>query len=446
MLEAPARAALAGRTMSRFLIAAALSAAIPAIATAQTKPQTNTSTEEKAFDAVAAWDEFEELLRGRYAYIERDDVDVEAQLARSKELAAQVADEAEFRSLVHRTALTFMDPHLIVGPFTDEDYAIVMTAAEMDARFEGGVLRIADIRRDSPAFAAGIRTGDAILAVDGVAPHEAARRPFGAVLPEPTSAQFDYGATLAVNGRRGHARTLTVQSASGETREVTLASTSDFLRTLRDRDIVSVDFVGKGKDVAHLRIANALGNNDLITAFDAAMEQAAGAKALILDLRDTPSGGNTEVGRSIIGHFVTEVSPYQMHRIPALEREFTVPRQFVEYVFPRGPHFAGPVAVLHGRWTGSMGEGVVIGMDAAAPNAVTIGSDMGDLLGALWNFTLEKSHARVDLGGEAMFHVDGTPREDYVADIPVTPADSTPNGSDPAVAAALDYFASLAKN
>ena len=446
MLDAPARAALAGRTMSRFLIAAALSAAIPAIATAQTKPQTNTSTEEKAFDAVAAWDEFEELLRGRYAYIERDDVDVEAQLARSKELAAQATDEAEFRSLVHRTALTFMDPHLIVGPFTDEDYAIVMTAAEMDARFEGGVLRIADIRRDSPAFAAGIRTGDAILAVDGVAPHEAARRPFGAVLPEPTSAQFDYGATLAVNGRRGHARTLTVQSASGETREVTLASTSDFLRTLRDRDIVSVDFVGKGKDVAHLRIANALGNNDLITAFDAAMEQAAGAKALILDLRDTPSGGNTEVGRSIIGHFVTEVSPYQMHRIPALEREFTVPRQFVEFVFPRGPHFAGPVAVLHGRWTGSMGEGVVIGMDAAAPNAVTIGSDMGDLLGALWNFTLEKSHARVDLGGEAMFHVDGTPREDYVADIPVTPADSTPNGSDPAVAAALDYFASLAKN
>ena len=93
MLEAPARAALAGRTMSRFLIAAALSAAIPAIATAQTKPQTNTSTEEKAFDAVAAWDEFEELLRGRYAYIERDDVDVEAQLARSKELAAQATDE-----------------------------------------------------------------------------------------------------------------------------------------------------------------------------------------------------------------------------------------------------------------------------------------------------------------------------------------------------------------
>lgn len=446
MLDAPARAALAGRMMSRFLIAAALSAAIPASATAQQSPQPGTPAEAKPFDAAAAWDEFDELLRGRYAYIERDDVDVEAQLARSRELAAQATDEAEFRSLIHRTALTFMDPHLIVGPFTDEDYAIIMTAAEMDARFEGGVLRIADIRRDSPAFAAGIRTGDAILAVDGVAPREAARCPFGAVLPEPTSAQFDYGATLAVNGRRGHARTLTVQSASGETREVTLASTSDFLRTLRDRDIVSVDFVGKGKDVAHLRIANALGNNDLITAFDAAMEQAAGAKALILDLRDTPSGGNTEVGRSIIGHFVTEVSPYQMHRIPALEREFTVPRQFVEYVYPRVPHFAGPVAVLHGRWTGSMGEGVVIGMDAAAQNAVTIGSDMGDLLGALWNFTLEKSDARVDLGGESMFHIDGTPREDYVADIAVTPADSAPDGSDPAVTAALEYFASLANN
>ena len=44
--------------------------------------------------------------------------------------------------------------------------------------------------------------------------------------------------------------------------------------------------------------------------------------------------------------------------------------------------------------------GRLVGMDAAT-NATTIGSNMGDLLGGLWNEQLELSGARVDLGGEA---------------------------------------------
>ena len=143
--------------------------------------------------------------------------------------------------------------------------------------------------------------------------------------------------------------------------------------------------------------------------------------------------------RSIMGHFVVEPKPYQMHRIPAFEREFTVPRQFVEYVMPRAPQFLGPVFVLHGKWTGSMGEGIVIGMDAAS-DAVTIGSDMGDLLGGLWNYDLEVSNARLDLGGEALFHVDGTPREDYVAQHAIMPASTAGDGTDPAIGKALQLL------
>lgn len=391
-----------------------------------------------AFDAAAAWDEFEQVLRRGYAYIERDDIDVEAQLDRSRALAAKAPDKAALRRIMHRTALTFMDPHLIVGPFEDDDYAIVMTAADLDARFEDGKALIVDVRRGSPAFDAGLRPGDEVLSIDGKPARAAAQAPFGEVLPDPTADQFDYGLTLAVNGRRKGDRSLELRKANGQVRTFELGSTRDWANSLREREPVDLSFVGPRGDVAVLSPLNSLGNNDTITAFDAALKNAiaAGARAVILDMRETPSGGNTEVGRSIIGHFTDRVRPYQMHRIPALEREFTVPRQFVEYVFPREPFFGGPVFVLHGRWTGSMGEGIVIGMDAAT-GATTIGSNMGDLLGGLWNDQLELSGARVDLGGESLFHVDGTPREDYVADVPVEPASTARDGTDPALAEAL---------
>lgn len=79
-----------------------------------------------------------------------------------------------------------------------------------------------------------------------------------------------------------------------------------------------------------------------------------------------------------------------------------------------------------------MGEGIVIGMDAAT-DAVSVGSNMGDLLGGLYNVDLPKSGARVDLGVESLFHVNGTPREDFVADHPLSSADTAPDGSDPAI-------------
>jgi len=408
---------------------------LPVLGQAQ-NPVAGELQQSASFDGRAAWAEFEMLLREAYAYIDRDDIDVDAQLQRSRALAANAPNAQQFRRIIHQTALTFMDPHLIVGPFTDDDYAIIMTAADMDVAFVDGWAIVRDVRRGSPAFEAGIRPGDRLVLIDGKPATEAARLPFGDVLPEPSAAQLDYGVTIAANGKRGSGRVLRVRRGNERERTVELISTSDYDRSLDDRPSLTVEFVGEQRDVAVIRILNSLGNNDTIAAFDAAVAEVTGARALVLDLRETPSGGNTEVARSIIGHFVTETRPYQMHRNPAVERAFTVPRQFVEYVAPREPHFSGPVFVLHGRWTGSMGEGVVIGMDAAT-EATTIGSNMGDLLGALWNRDLPASGARVDFAGESLFHVNGTPRDDYVAQMPTTPIDTAPDGSDPGIAAVL---------
>lgn len=397
------------------------------------------------FDAEAGWGEFERLLRSHYAYLERlGEESVERQLERSRNVAASAKTPEELRRIMHRTALTFMDPHLIVGPFEAKDYAIIYSGADLRATYEDGRYEVSEVRRDSAASRAGVRPGWRILAIDGVDAGQAARLPFGRVLHEPTGPQLSYGITLAANGLRGQKqRSLSFAKPGGTTAEIEMPV--PFTRALGSGSdkLVSLERVGDDGQFAHVLIHNSLGENETITAFDKIMRQIADADGVIIDLRDTPSGGNTDVARSIIGHFLTTPTPYQVHTIPAVKRELGVPRRFVELASPRLPHFAGPLVVLHGSWTGSMGEGLAIGLDAAA-GAYTIGSDMGDLLGALWNFDLAISGARLDMGVERLFHPEGQPREDYVADLPAAYGDIDPDGRDPLLPIAIRHLENIA--
>ncbi len=399
--------------------------------------QAPTPTTEKVpdFDTAQAWQEFEDQFRLFYAYAQRNDIDVEAQLTRSRALALQAVGPDEFRKILHQTALTFSDPHFIVGPFDQSDYSVIPTGSDIVTSYSDGRFHVADVRAGSAADKAGIRPGWQIVSADGVDMKSAAIRPYGQVLPEPTDKQKNYGAMLAVSGLRNKPRTL-VFEVGGELLSIDLPSTYTLGKSINAGPLLETSRNG---DIGIIRINNALGNNDLIPAFDQAVQSLSDTRAIIIDLRNTPSGGNTEVARSIIGHFVTGTQSYQIHEIPSIEREFTVPRRFIEQVEPREPQYPKPIVVLGGRWTGSMGEGLVIGLDAAA-DAYTISSDMADLLGALSNIDLEKSGARMDFGTETLFHVNGTPREDYIADMPLESADRDADGTDPAMRSALEYL------
>jgi hypothetical protein len=72
----------------------------------------------------------------------------------------------------------------------------------------------------------------------------------------------------------------------------------------------------------------------------------------------------------------------------------------------------GPLTVRVGRWTGSMGEGLAIGFDALG--AKVVGTHMAGLLGAIYDFRLERSGLVIKLPAERLLAVDGTPRERFV--------------------------------
>jgi carboxyl-terminal processing protease len=366
----------------------------------------------KVFNAVAAWNEFDELVRTRYGYLERPGVHGDAILRHFAPQAEASATQADFIDVLQLVAHNFADPHFIVGPLNDDDYAVFPTSADLFAQGRGQQFTIVDVRRDSDAQRQGVSPGSRIISIDGLTPTAAIERALGRPIQELSSQQKDAGINIALAGRRHHRRSLVIANTTGE-QAFDLAPTNGFADAVAARP--SVTFERRTSGAAVIRIENSLGNNETIKAFAAALDQAKGTNRLVIDLRNTPSGGNTTVARGILGHFIDREHPYQVHVVPAEQRQFGVPRKFVEYVLPIAPRYRGKVIVLGGHWTGSMGEGLMIGFEAIGVR--TAGSRLAHLLGALFNEQLEVSGARVDLGEEQLFDVRGKPREDFVPDL-----------------------------
>jgi C-terminal processing protease CtpA/Prc len=161
---------------------------------------------------------------------------------------------------------------------------------------------------------------------------------------------------------------------------------------------------------------------------------------LIVDLRNTASGGNSSVDRGILGRFVERELPYQKHVLPSEERETNVRRSWLELVSPRGEFvYSRPVAVLVDHWTGSMGEGLAIGFDAIRPGTV-VGTAMAGLVGATYHITLPRTGIGVNIPAERLYHVNGAPRETFQPAVLVDVARAE-SGQDPFMAAALRVLA-----
>ncbi|WP_208308591.1 hypothetical protein [Hymenobacter defluvii] len=363
---------------------------------------------DEPFVATTAWQEFTTLLRTRYAYFTRPGVEGEAILTAFAPAAHAAPTKAAFRDVLQLVAHNFADPHFIVGPLDSTDYNVVPTSSDLVASYRDGQGHLVDVRHESDAEQQGLRPGAQLVRVDGLSPREAIERVMGCPVATLSPVQREAGLNIALAGVRGHSRQLTVR-VGRQRRTYTLRSPGEQAQRVRTLPPVRVTQRG---NVAIIRFNNSLGNNATIAAFQAALQQVQSSTGLVLDFRNTPSGGNTTVARSILGHFVRVEQPYQVHVVPSEQRLYGVPRKFVEYVLPLAPYYAGKVIVLGGHWTGSMGEGLLIGF--AALGVPTAGSELAHLLGALFNERLTQCDARVDLGEEQLLQVTGAPREAFV--------------------------------
>ncbi|MFC4160481.1 S41 family peptidase [Chitinimonas lacunae] len=373
---------------------------------------------------LADFDEFCRSVAEGYAYFDVKTTQWDKVCSHYRARLTPDADRRTLMRALEGALAELYDDHVQLGSSDAESPRPVPTGASLWAEWHDGRVMVREVRPGSAAEQAGLRAGMEVLAIDGIAVAEAVARhqPRFLRAPDPEAQRWALQTALAGRQNKQPMR-LTVKD--GETSR-TLEYLPGFAKATEPLTATQLE-----KRFGYIRLHNSLGDNErTVKAFDQALEQLAGSEGLILDLRDTPSGGNSIVARGIMGRLVAGESPYQIHEQVWDERTSGIRRRWVEYVTPRGQRFAAPVVVLVGRWTGSMGEGLAIGLHGARGAAV-VGTPMARLRGAIFNFTLEHSKLTVRIPTEKLFHIDGTPRESFI------PCPAQAVAPDPALATAL---------
>ena len=305
------------------------------------------------------------------------------------------------------------DHHVSLGTNTSASPRLVPTGADLWGEVVGERALITEVRRGAAAERAGLRAGMVVTRIGGRATADAvaARRPAINGRGDPEAASWAFRVLLA--GTHDTSRRLTACTTPDACRDYALDPPE-----LPDASTPVTSRLDG--DIGYVRIENSLGNSDTVAAFDAALATLAPARGLILDLRDTPSGGSTDIAEPILGRFLDAPRDYQ--RVFAPGRDGA---PWNKQLAPRPPFEPRPLVVLVDHWTGSMGEGMAIGLDAAH-RATVVGTPMAGLRGGIAGVTLPHSAITVRFQNERLFHVDGTPRERWMPPILVEPAGGEP--------------------
>ncbi|PJJ53268.1 S41 family peptidase [Hymenobacter chitinivorans] len=330
-----------------------------------------------------------------------------------------VTSRSQFVRLLENALAELYDNHAGLSTNLPDSRRLLPSGTDAWARFEQGKAVIVAVRAGFGAERVGLRPGMELVAVNGVPIEQALRPLLGRTLKTIDAAAREVALNQALAGTHDQARQLTVR-AGGKKRMLYPDQPTAQLENIRYPALLESRQIGT---VGYIRIHNSLGNNALVAAFDSALTRLGSTTGLVLDLRETPGGGNTVVARALMGRLLTQEQPYQRHEQPAEEREFGVRRSWLELVAPRPQPYTRPVVVLVGPWTSSMGEGITVGLESMR-RATIIGTEMARLNGSIESYRLPNSRFGFNIPTERLYRVDGLPRENFVPAI--RPDDTIP--------------------
>ncbi len=352
------------------------------------------------------FDEFWSDIEGNYAFLDQQKIDCKKAKAFYQDKVRDVKSREDFVRLLETMLNEFHNGHVSLNTNLSSSNRIIPSGSDIWVEKSGDDFVIKDLRKGSAAEKSGLKIGMKISKFNDLEIGPQLEKFFPKTVAVDQDA-MQYAISMLFAGTHDKPRKISVLENGSSKDYFPDDFKSDKTDSLLESKLLK-------PNVGYIKINNSLWNNDLIAQFDSALENLSNTKFLILDLTETPAGGNTTVARAILGRFTSVKKPYQQHEFD--EKQFDTKRSWVEYVSPRKSQYKGKVYVLVSHWTGSMGEGMAIGFDAMK-SAEIIGTEMGKLIGAISNFQLSETKIGYQIPTERLYHIDGTPRENFVPKI-----------------------------
>ena len=398
------------------------------------RPQQSFSPEQFAADFDFMWSS----LRDNYVYFDKKETDWNRVRELYRPMLAGVKSRSDFVTLLEKVLDELYDNHLSLNTNLNSSPRLVPTGLDVWAEWRDGRAVITQLRKGFSAEQAGLRMGMEIVSINGVPVEIAVARRLPKSLKTISAEVRNWALRAVLAGTHDQPRIVVAKSRRGLSRSYRLdlptQTTADNYNYMP-----KVEWKMLPRQIGYIKI-NDLIANEMVSQFDAALSQLRNSHGLILDIRDIPRGGNTEVAEPIMGRLVDRRMGYQ--EVAPLHEA-----KYMKEISPRGDWtFAAPIVVLVNRWTASMGEGIAIGL-AGMKRATIVGTQMAGLNGGVFNLELPETKIGVTYPGERLNHINGTPRENFTPPVLVDLMDARlSRSSDPIFTAGYRTVTRLIKS
>ncbi|MBK8549976.1 MAG: PDZ domain-containing protein [Ignavibacteria bacterium] len=356
--------------------------------------------------------EFWTVVKENYAYFENKNTDWDKVKEVYLPLAENAADRKELITIFENAIEELYDNHFSLNTNLNTSTRLVPSGLDIWAEYIDGKAIVTEVRKGFSADKAGVKNGMEIISINGIPVEKAVNERIGKCITSIKAEVRNYALRQLLAGTYLVQRIIELKQ-NGEIITVNLDKAIGDLSVNNENDSL-LEFRIIDDGIGYIKLNNSLGDTKVIQLFDNALSELKETGALIIDLRETPGGGTSVVARGIMSRFITSEMPYQKHILPFEEKEYGIKRSWLELVSPRGPFtYEKPVVLLVNHWTGSMGEGITIGFDALGA-AKIVGTKMAELIGAISGFQTADTKIPYSLPTEQIYHINGTPRENFV--------------------------------
>ena len=349
------------------------------------------------------FNEFWTVLNENYAYFQKQNINWEIVKEIYEPKSKLVTNDQEFIQLLETVLNELHNGHSTLNTNLKSSNKLIPTGLDVYVEKINNKFIITDLRKDYGAEKCGLKVGMEIIKFNDTEITEQLKQFLPKFSKEHDAKMVQFAISMLFAGTHN------------KERKITTIETGNFKEYYPDSNKIEnitklIEYKILENNIGYIKINNSLGNNILIFDFDKAIDSLMNTNSIILDLTETPSGGNSTVAKSIMGRFISKKLPYQQHEYDELAYE--TKSSWVEYVSPRKTQYKAQVVIMVGHWTGSMSEGIAIGFDAMK-RATVIGTKMAGLIGAINGFTLSETKIGFQFPTERLYHINGIAREDY---------------------------------